>query len=391
MGGWTQVAAHGTGATLPTVDEMITRMKIVTPGLGVLDLSDADTGERAELFRMARVGLGALGVVAELTLSCVPTHRLHEQSYVVHGLEAVRRDHARLLHAYRHVRYMWIPGTDACVVVVSNPCTKEEEAEADGNADAGSVRGGGGGGDGAGTLPLRTLLSEVRPSVQSTSLGFSQLREQLLDVDPLDVTWVRRVNHAEMQYWEAVGGERTGWSDDILGFDCGGEQWVFEVCLPAGTMAEPSGAGLFFIDELKAELEKAGLPAPAPIEQRWTASSTSPMSPAYAADPSKEEIFTWVGGIMYMPDDSRRDAITRKFRKYMDVMERLGKRYNAHAHWGKIELPDKDAADYGLRLVRLRRHVHERYNVDAFNRAREMLDPKHVLSNGLIKSLFDRA
>ena len=63
----------------------------------------------------------------------------------------------------------------------------------------------------------------------------------------------------------------------------------------------------------------------------------------------------------------------------------------AHAHWGKIELPDKDAADYRLRLVRLRRHVHERYNVDAFNRAREMLDPKHVLSNGLIKSLFDRA
>ena len=48
MGGWTQVAAHGTGATLPTVDE-ITRMKIITPGQGVLELSRFDTGDRAEL------------------------------------------------------------------------------------------------------------------------------------------------------------------------------------------------------------------------------------------------------------------------------------------------------------------------------------------------------
>ena len=255
---------------------------------------------------------------------------------------------------------------------------RPDEGDADGDADAG-------------TLPLRTLLSEVRPGIQSASMSFSQLREQLLCVDPLDAEWVRRVNNAEMKYWEAVGGERTGWSDDILGFDCGGEQWVFEVCLPAGTMAEPSGAGLDFVDELKAELAKAGLPAPAPIEQRWTASSTSPMSPAHSADPAKEEIFSWVGGIMYMPDEGRRDEITRKFRKYMDVMERLGKRYNAHAHWGKIELPDKDAANYQLRLVQLRRHVHERYDVAAFNRARDSLDPKHVLSNSLIKHLFDRA
>ena len=31
---------------------------------------------------MARVGLGALGVVTQLTLQCVPAHRLVEQTYV---------------------------------------------------------------------------------------------------------------------------------------------------------------------------------------------------------------------------------------------------------------------------------------------------------------------
>ena len=38
--------------------------------------------EQPELFRMARVGLGALGVVTQLTLQCVPAHRLVERTYV---------------------------------------------------------------------------------------------------------------------------------------------------------------------------------------------------------------------------------------------------------------------------------------------------------------------
>lgn len=35
-----------------------------------------------ELFELARVGLGALGVVAEVTLQCVPAHQLLEHTYV---------------------------------------------------------------------------------------------------------------------------------------------------------------------------------------------------------------------------------------------------------------------------------------------------------------------
>jgi hypothetical protein len=33
----------------------------------------------------------------------------------------LRREHHHLLRTYRHVRYMWLPYTDAVVVVVSNP------------------------------------------------------------------------------------------------------------------------------------------------------------------------------------------------------------------------------------------------------------------------------
>ena len=54
-------------------------LTLVTPGEGTLQLSaDRDP----ELFRLARVGLGALGVVADVTLQCVPVHRLVEHTFV---------------------------------------------------------------------------------------------------------------------------------------------------------------------------------------------------------------------------------------------------------------------------------------------------------------------
>ena len=41
------------------------------------------------------------------------------------------------------------------------------------------------------------------------------------------------------------------------------------------------------------------VPAPSPIEQRWTSASSSFLSPGYSANP--DTVLTWVGIIMYMP------------------------------------------------------------------------------------------
>lgn len=40
VGGFTQVSAHGTGATIPPVDEQVVALKLVTPGLGTINLSE---------------------------------------------------------------------------------------------------------------------------------------------------------------------------------------------------------------------------------------------------------------------------------------------------------------------------------------------------------------
>lgn len=50
-----QVGAHGTGARIPPVDEQVVAMKLVTPNLGTIELSDH---QNPGLFRMAKVTRG---------------------------------------------------------------------------------------------------------------------------------------------------------------------------------------------------------------------------------------------------------------------------------------------------------------------------------------------
>lgn len=133
-------------------------------------------------------------------------------------------------------------------------------------------------------------LDQNEPDINE--LSFTELRDKLLALDPLNKDHVIKVNQAEAEFWRKSEGYRVGWSDEILGFDCGGQQWVSETCFLAGTLAKPNMKDLKYIEELKKLIEKEEIPAPAPIEQRWTASSRSVMSPASSTSP--DDIFSWV-------------------------------------------------------------------------------------------------
>jgi L-galactono-1,4-lactone dehydrogenase len=117
MGGFIQVGAHGTGRQVAPVDEYVSRLKMVTPGKGTVVLTKEDHGR---LFELARVGLGCLGVVTEITMECIPAHRLVEHTFVLTRKEAMARKD-QLLKDHKHMRFMWIPYTDAVVVVTNDP------------------------------------------------------------------------------------------------------------------------------------------------------------------------------------------------------------------------------------------------------------------------------
>jgi len=370
MGGWTQVAAHGTGARIPTVDEMITELTLVTPGQGTLTLREDQTGYNQELFRMARVGLGSLGVVAKMTLRCVPQYQLHEKTYCTTPSD-LRKEHRNLLNNYRHVRYMWIPYTDTVVVVVSNvaePCAQAVP----GLPMSERVK------------PMVDLLRKLKPNFHDVEgKNFAQLREDLLNMDPLNPSHVKRVNEAEAEFWKLSTGERIADSTEILGFECGGRQWVLENCIPTGTLAEPSYADLEYLEEIKTLIEKHQIPAASPIEQRWTARSTSPLSPAFSSN--SDDIFSWVGVIMYVTNENRAEDIKRKFKEYASMHADLTMRYKGVFHWAKVDL---DFHSGTRRLSELKQHYAERFDTKSFQKIRGKLDPSNILSNSLVDTIF---
>ena len=76
----------------------------------------------------------------------------------------------------------------------------------------------------------------------------------------------------------------------------------------------PTGADLSFMDEMLRILEQNQIPAPAPIEQRWSASSTADMSPA-SSPGHPDVVHSWVGIIMYLPenDERQRAQVTERW------------------------------------------------------------------------------
>ncbi|KAG8372054.1 hypothetical protein BUALT_Bualt12G0026700 [Buddleja alternifolia] len=385
IGGIVQVGAHGTGARLPPIDEQVISMKLVTPAKGTIEISK---DKNPKLFYLARCGLGGLGVVAEVTLQCVERQELVEHTYVS-NMNEIKKNHKKLLSENKHVKYLYIPYTETVVVVTCNPLSKwkgppkynpkytQEEA----------------------MQPVRDLYRESlwkyrKEAITSKTpeenepdineLSFTELRDKLLALDPLNKEHIVRVNQAEAEFWRKSEGYRVGWSDEILGFDCGGQQWVSETCFPAGTLSKPSMKDLEYIEKLMQLIQKENLPAPAPIEQRWTTCSRSLMSPAYSS--SQDDIFSWVGIIMYLPtmDARQRKEITEEFFHYRLLTQKnLWDQYSAYEHWAKIEVPkDKDE------LAALQARLRKRFPVDAYNQARRELDPNRILSNNMLEKLF---
>lgn len=194
------------------------------------------------------------------------------------------------------------------------------------------------------------------------------------------------MNRIEAEYWKKSEGTRVGWSDEILGFDCGGQQWVSETCFPTGTIQKPDMQDLKFIEQVMSMIKREGIPAPSPIEQRWTASSRSLLSPASAS--SADSIFSWVGIIMYLPtaDEKQKEAITERFFEYRkSAQHQIWDTYGAHEHWAKIEVPkDENSLEW------VRERLGQRYPLDKFYKAREELDPKNILVNDAISKLLPR-
>ncbi len=134
-----------------------------------------------------------------------------------------------------------------------------------------------------------------------------------------------------------------------------------------------------FMERLLEGIEENKIPAHAPIEQRWSASSSSLMSPAHGP---KDGLHTWVGIINYLPseDAKQREQITELFTgRYCDLVRSVGRPMKVVSHWAKLEEPQSVWKAVDLKML-----YQDRFPVTDFNKARAELDPKNILASPLL-------
>lgn len=112
LAGAISTATHGTGREFGNLATTVIGLELVT-GTGEVVRVDADRDP--DLLRVAKVSLGALGVITEVTLQLVPAFRLHAVE-TVEVLDEVLTDVDAFASSADHAELFWMPGSRRCQV-----------------------------------------------------------------------------------------------------------------------------------------------------------------------------------------------------------------------------------------------------------------------------------
>jgi L-gulonolactone oxidase len=105
-------ATHGTGRAWGNLATTVVGIELVD---GAGQVVRCDEHDDPELLRVARVGVGALGVVTALTLQCVPAFNLHARE-TIEQLDDVLADIDAFSRSADHAEFYWMPGGGRCQV-----------------------------------------------------------------------------------------------------------------------------------------------------------------------------------------------------------------------------------------------------------------------------------
>jgi L-gulonolactone oxidase len=121
VAGAISTATHGTGARLGNISSQVQELKLVLADGSTLECSPQ---RDPEAFRAARVGLGACGVIAEVTLRCVPAFTLRGVDAPA-PLEETLERFEELALANDHFEFFVFPHADMALTRTNN---RTEEA-----------------------------------------------------------------------------------------------------------------------------------------------------------------------------------------------------------------------------------------------------------------------
>jgi L-gulonolactone oxidase len=241
---------------------------------------ECSASSQPDLLRVARVGLGALGLISTVTLSCVPRFRLRAVERV-ERLDAVLEGLDEAVRENEHFELFWIPHTGSALTKRNN------------RTDA--------------PLAPRSPLREFTQDVLVGNLVFGALCR----LGRLNPSWIPRLPR-----WMPSAGpvdyvdrsDRVFTSPRLVRFV------EMEYAIPREAAAEA-------VRRVRRFVEESGQLVSFPVEVRFVAADDIPLSPAYG----RESAFVAVHVYRGMP-----------YEEYFRGVERIMRDFEGRPHWGKI-------------------------------------------------------
>ncbi|XP_066402262.1 L-gulonolactone oxidase-like [Molothrus aeneus] len=273
---------HNTGIQLGILATQVVAVTLLLASGEVLECSPE---LNPELLEAARLHLGALGVLLEVTLQCRPRFRLRQVTFPG-TLPQVLDELEQHLSNSRYFRFLWFPHTENVQVIYQDPTDE----------------------------PPRSASSWF----WDYAVGY-HLLQLLLWVStffPRLVVWINRVF---FRLLFSSRQESVGLSHRILNYECRFRQHVQDWAVPIGR----ARAALL---ELRAALdEDPGLGAHFPVEIRFCRRDRIPLSPCFQRDSC------YINVIMYRPYG--REAPRGR---YWQLYEGIMRRHGGRPHWAKV-------------------------------------------------------
>lgn len=122
IAGTISTGTHGTGTSFGTISSQIVALKIIN---AQGEIKRCSATENPNLFKAAQVSLGALGIITEITLRCIPSYKLliknrkEKLSTVLNSIEYRNEQN-------RNFEYYWFPYTNTVWTKTTNVAERGE-------------------------------------------------------------------------------------------------------------------------------------------------------------------------------------------------------------------------------------------------------------------------
>lgn len=123
IAGATSTGTHGTGGVVASLSAQIAGLELVT-GTGELLVADPETNP--DVFAVARLGLGALGILTSITFAVEPLFTLEAHEFPMLWGEAMERFEA-MARDNHHAEMYWFPHTDRILAKENNRVLEDPE------------------------------------------------------------------------------------------------------------------------------------------------------------------------------------------------------------------------------------------------------------------------